>query len=145
MNRDQCAEILYETDREIRECYGDHSRPRWDRATDDQRRFFYELLRLLLFVRNRRPDEIHEIWMASQKTRGWYYGEVYSVAGGTDPDMVPYTDLSPQNKLRYHAFTGLARAILKFEDKDWKVDNPLRDLAKIIKRELEQIEQREGT
>ncbi len=53
------------------------------------------------------PKEIHDQWVLSYKKMGWVYGEVYDTVKRVHPDLVPYDDLDPREKMKDDVFVKL--------------------------------------
>jgi hypothetical protein len=53
------------------------------------------------------PQELHDNWCEEYRVMGWTYGEQYSVEHKTHPDLVPYWELHPFERVKDEVFSHL--------------------------------------
>ena len=53
------------------------------------------------------PKEAHDSWWKKYEKMGWVYGEVYDPENRVHPDMVPYEDLDPKEKVKDEVFVRM--------------------------------------
>lgn len=58
------------------------------------------------------PEELHERWLSLKAEEGWVYGEKKDPDARTHPCMVPYTDLSEDQRFKDTLFGAVVRAVL---------------------------------
>ena len=52
-------------------------------------------------------EEIHEAWVDKYHEMGWRYGKEYDPVNKTHPDLVPYDELDPKEKIKDEVFVKL--------------------------------------
>lgn len=52
-------------------------------------------------------EEAHDSWMKKYLEMGWVYGEKYDPENRVHPDLVPYHDLTPEEKVKDEVFVKL--------------------------------------
>ena len=52
-------------------------------------------------------EEAHDSWMKKYFEMGWKYSETYSQENKTHPDLVPYDELDPREKVKDEVFVKL--------------------------------------
>jgi len=55
------------------------------------------------------PRESHENWMRQKLHDGWVYGEVKDPDRKTHPCLVPYDELSPQDRIKDELFSSIVK------------------------------------
>jgi len=53
------------------------------------------------------PETAHDSWMKKYKEMGWKYGKEYDPDKKTHPDLVPYEELDPREKVKDDVFLAL--------------------------------------
>lgn len=105
------AQIAHEVNRALCVSFGDNSQPEWKDAPEWQVRSAVDGVNFHL---NRTdevsPEESHQNWYNHKLQDGWTYGPVKDVQTKTHPCMVPYADLSPQDKAKDLLFSAVVRA-----------------------------------
>ena len=81
----------------------------WNEREQDFRTQFVELISdLCSGKRNfKDPEEAHNSWMKKYFEMGWEYGKTYNPENRTHPDLVPYDDLDPKEKIKDEVFMQL--------------------------------------
>ena len=86
----------------------------WEEREDDFRAQFVELVADLCSGRREFQDfkEAHDSWVKGYREMGWKYGDEYDPEKKTHPDLVPYDNLDPREKIKDEVFVrlvGIAR------------------------------------
>lgn len=81
----------------------------WDEREEEFKEQFISLIDDLCNGRRefQDPKEAHDSWWEKYKEMGWKYGETYDPENKTHPDMVPYEDLDPREKVKDEVFLRL--------------------------------------
>lgn len=58
------------------------------------------------------PQEMHSEWVISMVAQGWSYGPILDDIGKRHPNMLPYCELAPEQRLKDTMFGAIARALL---------------------------------
>jgi hypothetical protein len=90
---------------------GDTSQASWDDADDWQRSSAIEGVRGVL--NGNTPQQSHESWLAHKEQDGWVYGETKNSAEKTHPCMVPYEELSEDQRVKDDIFVATVTAFAK--------------------------------
>ena len=53
------------------------------------------------------PEEAHNSWVEKYLEMGWKYGQSYNPDTKVHPDLVPYEDLNPKEKIKDEVFMRL--------------------------------------
>jgi len=53
------------------------------------------------------PKAAHESWVRRYKEMGWQYGKVYDPEKKAHPDLVPYEELDPRERVKDDVFLAL--------------------------------------
>lgn len=81
----------------------------WDSETEHIRRSCIEGVRRVRAGIT--PEQHHEEWRKFKEEAGWTYGPEKNPVRKTHPDMVPYTDLSEDKKVRNRLFLFIVAAL----------------------------------
>ena len=57
------------------------------------------------------PEQSHALWCALKESDGWVYGPVKDVDAKTHPCVVPYANLSTEQKAKDHIFKAIVDAL----------------------------------
>ena len=87
----------------------------WEEREDDFKKQFRRLIRRLTSelcggMREFQDfEEAHDSWVKKYFEMGWVYGESYDPECRTHPDLVPYDELDPKEKVKDEVFVRLVR------------------------------------
>ena len=109
------ARICHENNRAFCESIGDYSQPSWDDAEKWVKDSAIAGVRLHLFE-DHGPEASHEAWMAHKLKDGWKYGPVKDPMAKEHPCLVPYEQLSTENKSKDYIFRAVVHACRKHVD-----------------------------
>lgn len=109
------ARVCHEANREIQIATGDPApSPEWDEADDWQKDSARE--GVVHAFNGATPEELHDEWRKYKYADGWSYGIHKDAELKTHPCLVPYEELSPEQRLKDNIFQSIVRAF-----KDHKV------------------------
>jgi hypothetical protein len=63
-------------------------------------------------VEGNTPEESHESWLREKIESGWVYGPKKDVMQKEHPCLVPYEELSPEQRAKDSIFIAVVRALL---------------------------------
>lgn len=90
--------------------------PRWavasQRQKDAARAGIEALMNRQGWVLGRTPEEVHIDWMDQKVGDGWSYGPVSDPEKKEHPDLVPYSHLPKEQRVRDHLFDAAVRAVI---------------------------------
>jgi len=83
----------------------------WDEREQDFKDQFRDLIADLCSGKKRFQnfEEAHDSWMEKYFEMGWVYGEEYDPKNRVHPDLVPYNDLDPKEKVKDEVFVMLVK------------------------------------
>lgn len=81
----------------------------WEEREPEFREQFIELIGDLCSGKRKFQDyeEAHDSWVDKYFELGWAFGEVYDRENKIHPDLVPYNDLDPKEKVKDEVFVRL--------------------------------------
>lgn len=81
----------------------------WEQREQAFKEQFVELVDDLCAGRRQFRDfaEAHDSWMKKYFEMGWKYGEIYDPDARIHPDLVPYEQLDPKEKIKDEVFLRL--------------------------------------
>ena len=62
----------------------------------------------------RDPERAHDSWVEQYLQDGWKYGKRYSQREKTHPDLVPFADLDPREKIKDAVFMALVEIAKRY-------------------------------
>ena len=60
------------------------------------------------------PEVAHDSWVKKYLEMGWVYGEKYDPPNRIHPDLVPFNDLDPKEKIKDEVFMNLVEIAKKY-------------------------------
>ncbi len=109
---EQIARTCHEVNREYCRSLGDLSQPSWEGAPDWQRLSARAGVRAILEDPTTTPEQSHEGWLALKKADGWVYGPVKNPDRKEHPCMLPYAELSLDQRLKDSLFGAVVRSFI---------------------------------
>jgi len=81
----------------------------WEERESDFKTQFIELVDDLCLGKRAFKDfeEAHDSWVRKYASMGWVFGKEYDPDKKTHPDLVPYEDLDPKEKVKDEVFLRL--------------------------------------
>jgi hypothetical protein len=93
------ARVVHGVNGLLQEVHGeDHRQPSWEQAGPEAHARVTELVRA--FRAGMTPARAHELWCESMRAEGWQWGPVRSERAMLHPNLVPYADLPPRQKIK---------------------------------------------
>lgn len=110
MEKTQIAKIAHEANRALCIAFGDNSQPVWENAPDWQVQSALDGVDFHLSNPDAPPSYSHDNWYKFKEADGWTYGTVKNPDLKQHPCMVPFSELSPQDKAKDYVFSAIVRA-----------------------------------
>jgi hypothetical protein len=111
---EQVAKTCHEVNRAYCRSIGDNSQPSWKDAPEWQKKSARNGVMFVathLHVEN--PSKAaHENWMEEKRRDGWVYGVHKNPEFKTHPCMIPYEQLSVEQRRKDDLFTAVVRSFL---------------------------------
>lgn len=63
------------------------------------------------------PEAMHNEWVDCKRRSGWTYGEKQSIENKTHPCLVPFDELSKEQREKDNLFISLSKALLNYKEK----------------------------
>ena len=104
------AGVAHEVNRAYCNSLGDGSQPPWEDAPEWQRLSARKGVAFHISG-DHGPEASHESWLAEKVADGWVYGEVKDPAKKTHPCLVPFHDLSPEQRSKDFIFRAVVHAL----------------------------------
>lgn len=115
------ARVCHEANRGIQQLqYWDDNRvsPPWDQAPEDQRAS--AIAGVANALAGRTAAQLHDDWCNAKIADGWTFGWTKDPVAKTHPCLIPYDQLSEQDKIKDYVFLGIVRAFKDDRDTDAK-------------------------
>jgi hypothetical protein len=106
------AYLCHEVNRAYCVALGDRTQPPWEEVERWQRDSAFEGVRNILQGKVLNPGDSHAYWCAHKKADGWVYGAQKDPLAKTHPCLVPFTELSLEQRVKDYLFFHTARAAL---------------------------------
>ena len=87
--------------------HGDKSQPHWEDLDGETRASAHSGVRGA--IQGNTPEQSHTSWLEFKGARGWKYGPGKSPDDKLHPCMVPYEELSDDQKMKDHLFISTVR------------------------------------
>jgi len=106
------ARVCHEANRAYCAMLGDHSQPPWDEAPKWQIDSAVNGVAFHLENPQAGPEHSHKSWMAEKQAAGWKFGPVKDAEKKEHPCMVPYEQLSLDQRVKDSLFIAIIHALL---------------------------------
>lgn len=106
----RAARAAHEANRAYCDSIGDHSQVAWEDAPQWQRDSAISGVHGV--IAGNTPEQSHESWLKHKTADGWVYGEAKDAVAKTHPCMVPYADLSEEQRAKDTLFVSTVRRSL---------------------------------
>ena len=113
LNPGQIARVCHEANRALQIELNDPAvpvSPPWDEAPESQRSSCIDGVHGHQ-AEPLTPAESHAMWLAYKEADGWVWGEVKDEAAKTHPCMVPYEELSENDRIKDLLFSSVVAAL----------------------------------
>lgn len=91
---------------------GHTAQPMWDEASEEMRHSLREGVEHVLLYPDIDPLQNHHDWMVHRRAQGWTYGPVKDAATKQHPNLVPYGQLSVEERRKNAIFVQTVRSHL---------------------------------
>lgn len=115
---EQIAELCHEANRAYCRQLGDNSQLPWDLAPEWQRQSCVAGVTFKLNNPEAGPDAMHNSWLRQKQADGWVYGETKDAEKKTHPCIVPYHQLSAEQKCKDVIFSSIVSAMVVLMPQD---------------------------
>lgn len=111
VNAVDIAKVCHAANTAIRECFGEDAPPPFSLDNGATTGVLYVLSDPCI------PDEmLHQAWMKARLAAGWTHG-VYDPAQKTHPNLVPFEQLDPRQKLKDRLFRNIVRSFIPQDER----------------------------
>jgi len=108
---EEIARAAHEINAGYREAIGEPAY-RWRELDDERRSGVIEGVRRYLDDTNTTPEQSHENWLLRKRQGGWKYGPTESAIEKTHPCVVPYLELSVEQRAKDFIFRAVVFALM---------------------------------
>lgn len=117
LSPNQIAELAHEVNRAYCRAIGDDSQLPWAEAPLWQKQSAIAGVKAQWYDKNPNPRASHESWLAHKLAEGWSWGPVKSEERKTHPCMVPYDDLSSEQRAKDVLFVAVVQSALNLTER----------------------------
>lgn len=105
------ARVCHEADRALSHAFGDAERATWDRSPLWQQETAISGVLSVIDPPDATPEDIHCAWMNEKFRQGWRFGPVKDAEAKTHPCLMPWAELSPEQRLKDELFLAIVIAL----------------------------------
>ena len=109
---EQIAEIAYGVNRlyclQIEDC----KPPCWNDIDDEKRRSYMAGVQSIMSDPGQRPEQTHQLWMASLYKDGWKYGKIKNAKKKEHPCFMSFQDLPEEQQVKDYLFNSTVNSLL---------------------------------
>lgn len=113
MNIDLIAEVCHEANRVLQRAGGEVVNFPWENTTESLRASGRAGIEAVLDGAS--AEELHRQWVEYKEAEGWVYGPVKDFAAKTHPQLVPYSELPFEQRLKDRLFGAIVDAFRQHE------------------------------
>ena len=113
MTHEDIARVAHEVNRAYCQSLGDYSQMVWDESPDWQQKSAIQGVSLHL-ESNISPQDSHANWMRQKQLDGWKYGPEKNPTKKEHPCMLPYRELTPDQKAKDFIFKAVVSSLMKY-------------------------------
>ena len=110
MNVEQIARVCHAANREFCRTNGDFSQQPWEETDESHRHSTINSVEFALSNPDAPASAQHYAWLQERESKGWTHGRVKDAAKKTHPCMVPYHELSVEERVKDHLFRAIVNA-----------------------------------
>lgn len=110
---DDIARVAHEVNSAYRAAIGETPSAPWDHAPAAERASAIAGVEAIAHGDVTTPEDAHVAWMRLKQAEGWTQGEVKDPVRKTHPDLIPYDDLSSEQKIKDTLFFAVVTAMLR--------------------------------
>jgi len=112
MNIEQIAKTCHEANRIYCEQIGDYSQPLWDDAPEWMKVSARKGVKYIMENPTLSAADLHESWLKHKQDEGWQYGETKNPAKKLHPCMIPYKELTREQRFKDNLFLTIVKSFL---------------------------------
>lgn len=94
----------------------------WDDAPESVKKGIESGVEFHLNNPNTTPEQSHEEWLRDKEANGWVYDEVKDINNKTHPNIVPYSELPPEQRAKDHLFKATVNLLKDLPDPEDYLD-----------------------
>jgi hypothetical protein len=114
MNHEDIARIAHEANRAVRSILGEGNTQSWDEAPEHIRQSIMDGVRYRLANPHASDAENHENWRVYKLSQGWTVGSREDIPGKIHPNLVPFEQLSEDQRAKDSLFGAIVKALTPF-------------------------------
>lgn len=103
----RAARAAHEINRAFCKSIGDSSQPSWEDAPDWQKKSAITGVEFHIENPDATPESSHASWLKEKVDNGWVYGPVKDAEKKTHHCIVPYNELSQENRSKDYLFKAV--------------------------------------
>jgi hypothetical protein len=111
MNTTDIARVCHAANREYCRLIGETPQPPWDEAPPWMRFSSFSGVEFRLANPEAPESAQHEQWMAEKINAWWRYGPIKDAEAKTHPCLVPYNELSEEQRCKDRLFIAIVNAL----------------------------------
>ena len=108
------AQVVHEVNRAYCLSIGDNNQPAWENATEEQKNSSLALVDFHLKNPDASPSASHDRWYDERVAGGWTYGPVRDNENKIHPALVPYEQLTTEQKSKDYLVKQVVDSLGKF-------------------------------
>ena len=112
MNIVEIAKIVHDANRAYCQTIDDYSQPEWRYTESWQKDSILMDVQAIIDDPSTTPEKSHTGWLAHKVVEGWKYGPNKDTLAKTHPCMVPYSELSDEQKVKDRLFIAIVKALV---------------------------------
>ena len=112
MNTEQIAQIVHTAVNTFRLTIGEEDLGTWENLDEDRKQLTRNAVTRTVEYPNISPEDQHEIWAKEKREQGWTYGAEKCPKNLTHPSLIPYEQLSENEKIKDKLVTNTIKAFL---------------------------------
>lgn len=83
----------------------------WEATTEDYKNILINDVAMVLSTPNPTPEQYHENWLKVKRSEGWIYGEKKNDETKEHPFLVPYNQLTVNQRVNYSVFVSFVKSL----------------------------------
>lgn len=111
----EISKIAHETMREYKESLGEPL-PAWDNAAQWMKDSTVDTIKDIMSDPSKTAEDIHNEWMRQKIASGWKYGPVKDAEQKTNPLLIPFNNLTVQEKIKDSLMSEVCNYAIKAKE-----------------------------